>query len=98
MEDVHQGHSLCNTHNPSDKTICGYMMSAVEAWRVLTGMMVPLYEDPKDGKFAKLKPIMANILSQHRKWKPTKQKREPYTFEMFKALNNLLCQSIVGNG
>ncbi len=51
MEDVHQGHSLCNTHNPSDKTIHGYMMSAVEAWKV--------------GKCAKLKPIVANILSQH---------------------------------
>jgi hypothetical protein len=98
MEDVHQGHSLCNAHNPSDKTIHGYMTSAAEAWRVLTGMMVLLYEDPKDSKFAKLKPIVADILSQHRKWKPTKQKREPYTFEMFKALNNLLCQSIVSNG
>jgi hypothetical protein len=42
MEDVHQGHSLHNTHNPSDKTICGYMTSAAEAWKVLTGMTVPL--------------------------------------------------------
>jgi hypothetical protein len=44
MEDVHQGHSLRNTHNPSDKTINSYMTSAAEAWRVLTWMMVPLYE------------------------------------------------------
>jgi hypothetical protein len=41
---------------------------------------------------------VADILSQHRNWKPTKQKHEPYVFEMFKALNDLLCQSIVGNG
>ncbi len=100
MEDVHQGHSLRNAHNPSDKTICANMTSAAEAWKVLTGMTVPLYEDPKNGEHAKLKLIVANsnILSQHRNWKPTKQKRELYTFEMFKALNDLLCQSIVGNG
>jgi hypothetical protein len=101
MEDIHQGHSLHNIHNPSDKTICSYLTSAAEAWKVLTGMMVPLYEDPKDGKRAKLKSIMADILSQHRNWKPTKptkQKCELYTFEMFKALNDLLCQYIVGNG
>jgi hypothetical protein len=79
------------TKNPSDKTIHGYMMSAVEAWKALTGMMVPLYKDPKDDMQAKLKPIMANTLSQHRNWKPTKQKYEPYIFEMFKALNDLLC-------
>jgi hypothetical protein len=98
MEDIHQGHSLHNTHNPSDETICSYLTSAVEAWKVLTGMMVPLYEDPKDGKRAKIKSIVADILSKHRNWKPTKQKCEPNTFEMFKALNDLLCQSIVGNG
>jgi hypothetical protein len=78
MEDIHHGNSLRNTKNPSNKTIHGYMTYAAEAWRALTGMMVPLYEDPKDGKCAKLKPIVAKILSQHQNWKPTKQEREPY--------------------
>jgi hypothetical protein len=98
MEDIHHGNSLCNTKNPSNKTICGYMTSAAEAWRVLTGMTVPLYEDPKDSKRAKLKPIVANILSQHRNWKPTKQKRELYTFAMFQALNDSLCMSVSVDG
>jgi hypothetical protein len=71
------------------------MTSAAEAWKALTGMTVPLFEDPKDGERAKLKPIVANILSQHRNWKPTKQKREPYTFEMFKALNDVLSEAVL---
>jgi hypothetical protein len=49
MDDIHHGNSLCNTKNPSNKTIRGYMTSAVEAWKALTGMTVPLYEDTKDG-------------------------------------------------
>jgi hypothetical protein len=70
-------------------------------------MTVPLYEDPKDGERAKLKPIVADILSQHWNWKPTKQKREPYTFAMFQApytfamfqaLNDFLCTSISIDG
>jgi hypothetical protein len=98
MEDVHHGKSLKNTKNPSNKTIQGYMTSAAEAWKAITGMTVPLYEDPKDGKHAKLKPIIGDILSQHRNWKPTKEKQEPYTFVMFQALNDLLCQMIVDDG
>jgi hypothetical protein len=98
MDDIHHGNSLRNTKNPSDKTIRGYMTSAAEAWKALTGMTVPLYEDPKDGERAKLKPIVADILSQHRNWKPTKQKREPYTFAMFQALNDFLCTSISIDG
>jgi hypothetical protein len=72
MDDIHHGNSLRNTKNPSDKTIRGYMTSAAEAWKALTGMTVPLYEDPKDGERAKLKPIVADILSQHQNWKPKK--------------------------
>jgi hypothetical protein len=98
MEDIHHGNSLRNTSNPSNKTICGYMTSAAEAWKALTGMTVPLYGDPKDSECAKLKPIVANILSQHRNWKPTKQWREPYTFAMFQALNDFLCTSISIDG
>jgi hypothetical protein len=88
MEDVHHGNSLKNTKNPSDKTIQGYMMSAAEAWKAITGMTVPLYEDPKDGEHAKLKPIVGDILSQHRNWKPTKEKH----------LNDLLCQMVIDDG
>jgi hypothetical protein len=95
LEDVHHGHSLHNTKNPSDKTICGYMTSATEAWKALTGMTIPLFKDPKDSEQAKLKPIVADILSQHWNWKPTKQKREPYTFEMFKALNDVLSEAVL---
>jgi hypothetical protein len=55
LEDVHHRHSLHNTKNPSDKTTCGYMTSAAEASKALTGMMVPLFEDPKDGEQTRLK-------------------------------------------
>jgi hypothetical protein len=98
MEDIHHGNFLCNTSNPSDKTIHGYMTSAVEAWKALTGMTVPLYEDQKDGEWARLKPIVADILSQHWNWKPTKQWCEPYTFARFQALNDFLCTSISIDG
>jgi hypothetical protein len=83
-----------HTKNPSDKMIHNYMTSAAEAWKVLTGMMVPLLEDPKDGQQAELQPIVMDILNQHRNWMPTKEKRKPYTFEMFRALNDLLCKSV----
>lgn len=98
MEDIHLGSSLRNTKNPSDKTIRRYMTSAATAWKALTGMMVPLFEDRKDGERAKLKPIVADILNQHRNWKPTKQKREPFTFEMFKALNDMLHKAVFHDG
>jgi hypothetical protein len=98
MEDVHHDNSLKNTKNSSDKTIQGYMPSAAEAWKAITGMTVPLYEDPKDGERAKLKPIVGDILSQHWNWKPTQEKQEPYTFERFQALNDLLCQAVIDDG
>lgn len=60
-------------------------------------MTFPLFEDPKDGERAKLKSIVADILAQHQNWKPTKQKCEPYTFEMFKALNDLLHKAILAD-
>jgi hypothetical protein len=61
-------------------------------------MTVSLFEDPKDGQRAKLKPIVADILSQHHNWKLTKQKREPFTFELFMALNDMLHREVCHDG
>jgi hypothetical protein len=88
MEDIHLGNSLRNTKNPTDATIRGYMNSAAEAWRILTGTAPPLFDDARDGERAKLKPIVADILGQQRAWKEPKSKREPYTFPMFSVLHS----------
>jgi hypothetical protein len=98
MEDIHVGNSLCNTKHPTDATICGYMNSAAKAWQILTGTAPPLFDDARDGERAKLKLIVANILSQQRAWKEPKPKREPYTFPMFSVLHSEVQHSTARSG
>jgi hypothetical protein len=88
MEDIHLGHSLRNTKNPMDATIRGYMKLnlAAEAWQIHTGTTPPLLDDARDGKHAKLKPIIADILGQQQAWKEPKPKQESHTFPTFSVL------------
>jgi len=87
---VNLGDSIKGKENLSEKTLVGYMNSVATLYKEATGLVVPLYEPTMPGKKPTLVPYLRDILQQRTAWKEPKQKREPYTYEMFSSLAHYL--------
>lgn len=74
----------------AEKTLGGYIRSAATWWREALGIDVPVYQPALPGEKPKLNPFLGDILHQRQAWKEPKQKKEPFTHDMFDALRTFL--------
>lgn len=87
---VNLGYGLTGKQNLVEGTLVGYMNAAASWWTKATGKPINICMPLHSGKKAKLVPFLADIVTQRTAWKKPRQKREPYTYEMFSSMFSYL--------